>query len=242
MPSTNSSVSSGFFWIRWATSRSPSSNTARQGEVSRLLHLAHPAAQVVGRERHHLGAEAVEEGGVARLVHELGGEEQLDLAAGGGLQERREVGRHALLPHVERAEAPDRVLLRRGRRGQPVLAVHAEVELVGAPVLALPERVELAVVEQLRVIHAASGSRAPSRAVWTPRWRSSRAELVVVAAARPVDPAPEQRDRVELAVHVGELVLHRLGRGQRAGGHAHVVVDPHRHGRRGLRRPRRGRP
>ena len=48
----------------------------------RRLELAHPAPQVVCRQRHHLTAEAVEERGVARLVHELRGEEQLHLAAG----------------------------------------------------------------------------------------------------------------------------------------------------------------
>ena len=99
--------------MRLATSRSPSSKTSRQGLVRRRLHLAHAPAQVVRAERHHLGAEAVEEGGVARLVDELGGQEQLDLAAGRGQQERRQVRGHALLADVERAEAPDHALLRR---------------------------------------------------------------------------------------------------------------------------------
>ena len=128
MPSTNSSKSSGFALMRLATSRRPSSKTSRHGDSSELLHLAHAPAQVVGRQRHDLGAEAVEERRVAGLVHELGGEEELDLAAGRGEQERRQVGGDALLADVEGAERPDRALLRRRRGGQPVLLVDGEVE------------------------------------------------------------------------------------------------------------------
>ena len=129
-----------------------------------LLDLAHPAAEVVRREAHHLGAEAVEEGGVARLVHELRGQEQLDLAGGSRLQEGREVGGHALLADVEGAEAPDRGLLGLARGDDPLLAVDREVELRGLPVLALPERVELAVVEQAVAVRGRLPTRTGRRA------------------------------------------------------------------------------
>jgi hypothetical protein len=75
-----------------------------EGAGQRPLDLAHPPAQVLRGQAHDLGAEPVEEGGVAGLVHQLGGKEQLDLPAWGGLQERREVGGHPLLADVERAE------------------------------------------------------------------------------------------------------------------------------------------
>ena len=52
---------------------------------------------------------------MAHLVDELGGEEGLDLAAGGGEQERSEVGGHPLLADVEAAEAEGGVLLGLGR-------------------------------------------------------------------------------------------------------------------------------
>ena len=145
-----------------ATSRRPSSNTSRHGDSSICSTSRMPAAEVVGVERHHLGAEAVEEGGVARLVHELGGEEQLDLAGGRRLQERREVGRHALLADVERAEAPDRVLLRLARaspataRGRPRSRARARASS-GAP-----------------RARTAGGSRAGRRRRGRPRARTGR--------------------------------------------------------------------
>jgi hypothetical protein len=85
---------------------------------------------------------------VAHLVHELGREEGLDLAARRRQQERGEVGGDPLFSHVEAAEAEGRVQLGFGRRHQPLLLVDGEVELVRAPVLSLPERVELLVVHE----------------------------------------------------------------------------------------------
>ena len=52
------------------------------GRLEPLLHLLHARAEGLALERHHLGAEAVEERGVAGLVHQLGGQEHLDLAGG----------------------------------------------------------------------------------------------------------------------------------------------------------------
>src|SRR3954451_12969634 len=127
------------------------------GALHALLELHKAPAQVVRIQSHHLGAEAVEEDGVARLVDELRCEEGLDLPARRGQEERGEVGGHALLAYVERAEAPGRVLLRLGRRRQPLLAVDAEVELVRAPVLALPERVQLAVAHEVAAAPGVAG-------------------------------------------------------------------------------------
>src|SRR5687767_5229886 len=108
MPSTNRSRLSGSALIRLAVSRRPPSNVSCQAGIM-VSELAHPAAKVVGGQGHDLAAEAVEERGVPRLVHELGGEEQLDLAARRRQQERSEVRGDALLPDVERPEAPSRV-------------------------------------------------------------------------------------------------------------------------------------
>ncbi len=151
-----------------------------------LLDLADAGAQVVRVERHHLGHPAVEEDGVAHLVDELGREEGLDLAVRRGQQERGQVGGDALLADVEAAEAEGRLQLRLGRRLHPVLLVDREVELVGAPVLPLPQRVELLVVHQAalgpaglglgritgvraRAVGAARGPRAPGGALRTGR-------------------------------------------------------------------------
>ena len=84
MPSTNRSRSSG----RPELPRDSAQlivEDAAPGRDHQLLHLAEPAADVVGPERHHLRHEAVEEGGVARLVDQLGREEDLRLAAGAAI-------------------------------------------------------------------------------------------------------------------------------------------------------------
>ena len=82
---------------------------------------------------------------MAGLVDELRRQEDLDLTVRRRQHERREVGGHPLLSDVEIAERPDRVALPVTGRRQPVLLVDREVDLVGLPVLALPECVELLV-------------------------------------------------------------------------------------------------
>ena len=123
-----------------------------------------------------------------------------------------------------------------GRRRHPLLLVDREVELVRLPVLLLPQRVELAVVEQLAAGRAACprtrapgspcpgdaravGARAPaSRArACSARCSLSRASS---ASSRPWARSiqrPEQRDRVDLALDRRQLQAHRVGGRQLAG-------------------------
>ena len=132
-------------------------------------------------------------------------------------------------------------LLRLARRGHPLLLVDREVELVRPPVLALPERVELAVVEQAAAVADAAlglvARVALARSAVPPSAYRSRAPLLqlallllalqlgVVAALGAVDPAPQQGHRVDLALDHGQLVLHRLRRAHLARGHALVGVE-----------------
>jgi hypothetical protein len=119
------------------------------GAEHRRLGLLQARAHVIGRHRHHLGGPAVEEDRVPRLVDQLRGEEHLHLAARRREDEGRQVGSHPLLTDVEARHRPRRVALRLRRRGKPVLTVDREVELVGAPVALLPQRVELLVAHQV---------------------------------------------------------------------------------------------
>src|SRR5205085_11598835 len=123
--------------------------------------------------------------------------ERLDLAAGRRGHERDEVGRHALLADVEGAEAPGRVDLRLARRRDPLLAVDREVELVCAPVLLLPERVELRVVEEAAGRpRAAVPAPAALALLLAGALLALARQLAVIAPLRAFHPAPQQRDGV----------------------------------------------
>ena len=135
-----------------------------------------PAADVLGLERHHLGHEAVEEGGVARLVDELRGEEDLDLARSAP-RARTAPGRRPRAPRRCRSSTTTRScrswLI--DRRREPLLLVDREVDLVRPPVLPLPERVQVLVAHQLRRPCAARLSTGAGRPGRRPRRRPRRA-------------------------------------------------------------------
>ena len=117
----------------------------RCSEVSRE-HLREP----VGLEHPHLAVEALEEAHVAGLVGDLRAEEDLLVLGGRGAHDRPELLGDLLLADEERGEpvhALEALFL--GDPLVPVLAVTGEVELLGLPLLALPEEVELPVGEQL---------------------------------------------------------------------------------------------
>src|SRR3954471_21682760 len=101
--------------------------------------------------------------------------------------------------------------LRLARRRHPLLPVDGEVDLVRAPVLALPERVELGVVEQA-VGALAPGAACTGMGVGARLGPAPRADpllllrslfllarlLPLVAPLRPLHPAAEQHDRMDL--------------------------------------------
>src|SRR5581483_4057653 len=106
--------------------------------------------------------EAVEEDGVARLVHLLGGEEILLLLARGRLDVGREVVGDRVLAVEEHRVGPERrAPLDVGER-LPALAVLGEVERGGAPVRLLPALVEVLVADRLDA-HARSIANRPRR-------------------------------------------------------------------------------
>ena len=232
MPSTKSSRSSG-------SVLDPVGDLAQRiveeevpGAEHPVLDLVQPRAEAAGLEAHHLARPAVEEDGVAHLVDELGGEEGLDLPAWRREQERRQVRGDPLLPDVEAADAEGGVPLRLPGADQPMLAVDGEVELVRAPVLSLPEGVELLVVQQPTLRAPALGRVAGVSGGPAGRHLAAPAsgvlgldaalallalQLRAVDALGPVDPAPEQGDRRNAALDLGLAESHRVGRGQLAG-------------------------
>ena len=122
----------------------------------------------------------------------------------------RQVGGDPLLADVEAADAEGGVPLRLGGADQPVLAVDREVELVRAPVLPLPERVELLVAHQPalrapalgRIAGVAGGAvgchlAAPASGVLglDAALALLALELRAVDTLGPVDPASEPGDR-----------------------------------------------
>ena len=86
---------------------------------------------------------------MASLVGDLGGEEDLHLLGRRRAHHRPELLGHLLLADEERGQPvhPLEALLL--RESLPVLAVLREVEVLREPLLALPQLVELPVVEQL---------------------------------------------------------------------------------------------
>jgi hypothetical protein len=115
-----------------------------------LLGRAQPRGEVVGAlENSHLLVEAVEEANVAGLVGDLGGEEDPLLLGGAGPHDRPQLVGDALLADEEGGEAIHALesLLRLDPL-VPVGPVPAEVEVLGGPLLALPELIELPVGEE----------------------------------------------------------------------------------------------
>ena len=157
IPSTNRSRSSGCALIRFADLAQAVVERLVPGRDHRLLELAHAPAQVVGdsaitsppKRSKNAVCRASSTSCVAR--------NSSTSPLGRSQQERRQVRGDPLLADVERAEAPGGVLLRLPRSGQPLLLVDREVELVRLPVLLLPQRVELAVAQEL-----AAARRLPS--------------------------------------------------------------------------------
>ena len=119
----------------------------RWAEVSLSISL-----EPVGLEHPDLAVEALEEAHVAGLVGDLRAEEDFLVLGLGGAHDRPQLLGHFLLADEEGGEpvhALEALLL--ADPLVPVLAVAAEVELLGLPLLALPEQVELLVGEQLDV-------------------------------------------------------------------------------------------
>ena len=106
--------------------------------------------ELVGLEHADLAVEALEEAHVAGLVGDLRAEEDFLVLGGRGAHDRPELLGDFLLADEEGGEpvhALEALFL--VELLVPVLAVAAEVELLGLPLLALPEQVELLVGEQL---------------------------------------------------------------------------------------------
>jgi hypothetical protein len=108
--------------------------------------------EAVRLEHADLAVEALEEADVASLVGDLRAEEDFLVLGRRRPHDRPELLRHLLLADEERRQPvhPLEALLL-GDALVPVLAVLAEVEFLGLPLLALPEVVQLAVAEQLDV-------------------------------------------------------------------------------------------
>ena len=120
--------------------------------VQVLARLRQAVLEVVRLEHADLVVEAVEEAHVARLVGDLGAEEDAHLLGGRGAHHRAELLGHLLLADEERAEAVHALeALLRGDALVPVDPVLREVDVLGGPLLALPEVVELVVAEQVHL-------------------------------------------------------------------------------------------
>ena len=122
----------------------------RVGEVP--LERAEPLGHAVGAVEHaHLGEEAVEELDVAGLVGDLRGEEDALLLGRARPHDRAELVGDPLLSREEGGKAEQALdLLVVGDALVPVDAVLAEVDVLGRPLLALPELVQLDVAQELR--------------------------------------------------------------------------------------------
>src|SRR5688572_26685406 len=128
-----------------------------------LARLGEAALKGVGLEHADLLVEAVEEAHVARLVGDLGAEKDAHLLGGRRAHHRPELLGHLLLADEEGAQAvhPLEALLLRDPL-VPVDPVLREVDVLGRPLLALPQVVELRVVEE---IHLAAVRRLHDRRV-----------------------------------------------------------------------------
>ena len=116
--------------------------------------------EALGLEHADLGVEAVEERDVARLVGDLRAQEQPHVLVGRGAHHRAELGGDALLADEERRQAVHALeALLVVEALVPVLAVPGEVEVLRRPLLALPELVELAVGQQVRLAAVGRGEQ-----------------------------------------------------------------------------------
>jgi hypothetical protein len=122
--------------------------------------LLQPGLERVGLEHADLAVEAVEERHVAGLVGDLRAEEEPHLLVGRRAHHRAELGGHALLADEERREpvhALEALLL--ADPLVPVDPVLREVEILRRPLLALPQLVELAVGQQVRLATVGRGEQ-----------------------------------------------------------------------------------
>src|SRR3954453_7820338 len=113
--------------------------------------LLETAREAVGLEHADLLVEAVEERDVAGFVRDLRAEEDAHLLGGRRAHHRAELLGHLLLADEERAEPVHALVLLVVGKALPVEPVLGEVEVLRAPLLALPELVQLAVGEELHV-------------------------------------------------------------------------------------------
>ncbi len=109
-----------------------------------------PRADVGAADAGDLVHEAAEEDRVARLVHLLGGEEVLLLLERRGVDVGREaVGHRVLAPEEERVVPEGGLALEVREDLLPLAGVLREVDLGGAPVAALPARVQILVADRV---------------------------------------------------------------------------------------------
>src|SRR4029079_4069943 len=95
----------------------------------------------------------------------------------------------------------------------------------GPPVLALPERVQLPVVQKPVAVVVAARRVQAGALLLKLALLGLALHLGVVLTLRASDPPSEQRDRVDLAVDLGQLVLHRYRRADLAGRHPLVGLE-----------------
>jgi hypothetical protein len=125
--------------------------------VQVLRRLLEHLRQLVGLEHADLAVEALEEAHVARLVGDLV-QRKIRWSSVGAARMIGPAPRHPLLANEESGQpvhALKPLLLVEAL--VPVLPVAAEVEVLGRPLLALPKRVELLVVEELHLGGAVRG-------------------------------------------------------------------------------------
>jgi hypothetical protein len=123
-----------------------------------LRGLAQHLAELVGLQHPDLAVEVLEEAHVAGLVGDLRAEEDFLVLGRHRPHDRPQLLGHLLLADEEGGEpvhALEPLLL--ADPLVPVFAVAAEVELLGLPLLPLPEVVELGVAEQLDLRGAVGG-------------------------------------------------------------------------------------
>ena len=120
---------------------------------------------------------------MAGLVGDLGAQEDAHVLLGRGAHHRPQLRRHPLLADEERRQAGHALVALLGRDPLvPVDPVLAEVDVLHGPLLALPQRVQLAVAQQLRL--AAIGRLHQARV-------GGGLEVGAVCAVHGADPNPD---------------------------------------------------
>ncbi len=130
--------------IRSVTSSSRPNSSAYPGVTSGRVASSRPAERAL-LEPEDLREHPLEEHCVARLVHELRGQEELLLGQGCDVDERRERDGDRLLALEELGQRPAEAHLPVGLEREPTLAVAGEVEGRRRPGLLLPTPVEVGV-------------------------------------------------------------------------------------------------